>query len=284
MPTVIPTLWIRGLVEAVSPIVHFGDEKTGSTPILRALQHWSPERNAFVRLPYISGNAVRGVLRRLLMADFVSRIGYTITSPKLHHALFTGGLLESTTDAEGVIDLAFRARVRDLFPPLALLGTVIGNQMIPSSLRAVSHLVPLCAEYRPYLPEQLQADPRCAHPVRAFTDFAFETRRDDLRAEREQDEQAMQMLIQFEAFVPGTAFASSFCLSYATELEVSCFGHALQLWAEKPFLGGKAGSGFGQVRFQYEPWPDSTLYQTYCAEKAEQLRHGLDEIAERLGG
>jgi len=281
MPDHIRTLRITGTIDALSPIVHHGDEKTGSTPILRAMTHWDPEQGEFVRLPFVSGNAIRGVLRRLVMSDLVDRLDYYVLSPKLHHALYTGGLLESTDETTGTIDLGFRTWIRGTFPPLGLFGTVVGNQMIPSCLR-VDHAIPYCREYRAFL--NGTDDPRLGHSVRTFTDFSFATRRDDLRAEREEDEQAMQMLVEFEAFVPGTRFAHGFTLVYPSELEVSCLAHVLTLWAEQPFIGGKAGSGYGRIAFQYLPPLDPEPYRRYVSVERHKLRHALDQLAARLEG
>lgn len=277
----IRVLAIDGYLDALSPIQHGGDEKTGSTPVLRSLTFWDPTANAHVRLPFLAGNAIRGMLRRLVMHDLVASLGYAVASPKLHHALFTGGSLEGTDESAGKLDLAYRRRVRDLFPPLALFGTVLGNQMIPGCLR-VDQAMPLCAEWAWAAPSTRRDDPRCRHSVRTFTDVAFATRRDDLRAEREKDEQATQMLIEFEAFIAGTRFAHGFTLVYPSALEVSCLGHALALWAEQPFVGGKSGSGYGRVALAYAPVPDPAPYRAYVAEHVAALRAGLDEIAARL--
>src|SRR5581483_12226322 len=112
--------------------------------------------------------------RRLAMRALVDAVGYAVQAPKLHHALYSGGVLESTDETTGVIDLERRRWVRDTFPPLALFGTVLGNQMVPGCLR-VDHALPVCAETRAVLPPALQADPRAQHGVRTFTDVAFAT-------------------------------------------------------------------------------------------------------------
>ncbi|MCS7256331.1 MAG: hypothetical protein RMJ05_09975 [Thermomicrobium sp.] len=271
---------IDGYLEALSPIVHHGDEKTGSTPVLRSVAWYVPDDDTFVDLPFLSGNAVRGVLRRLAFHDLLDTLGYTVESPKLHHALFTGGVLESTDETTGVIDLAFRKHVRDAIPPLALFGTSIGNQMVPGSLR-VDLALPYCRETAHVIGGD---DPRLRHDARQFCSFVFATRRDDLRAEREEDEQAVQMLVEFEAFVPGTRFDHGFTLVYPSDLEVSCLGHVLHLWEQQPFIGGKAGSGFGRIALHYEPWPDPEPYRRYVAEQRERIVAALDEMAKRLGG
>jgi len=274
---------IEGTIEALSPIQHAGDEKTGSTPVLRSITHWDPLQGRHVRLPFVSGNAIRGVLRRLVFRDLLQRIGLADLAPKLHHALFSGGVLESTDETGGIVELELRRRVRAAVPPLGLFGCTVANQMIPGCLR-VRHGMPVCAEYRAYLPEHLSADPRAEHSVRTFTDVAFATRRDDLRAERDEDEQAVQMKVDFEAFVPGTLFTHGFALVYPSELEVSCLGHVLGLWAEQPYIGGKAGSGYGEVRLSYDPVPDPAAYLAWCAEEAEAMREALGEIGGRLRG
>jgi len=277
------TLTLRGQIEALTPIQHGGDEKTGSVPVLRAIQIWDQRAGQHVRLPFVSGNAIRGMLRRLCMHDLVARLGMDMTT-KLYHALFTGGILESTAgEAGGEIDLALRRVIRDTLPPLALFGTAIGNQIIQSSLK-VDHAMPVCSEYADYLEPGHPAlnDPRIRHSVRTFTDVSFATRRDDLRAEREDEEQARQMLIEFEAFVPGTLFVHGFTLVYPGEIEVACLGHVLELWREQPYLAGKSSSGYGRVRFAYEPDLDATPYLDFVAEHRDDMVVVLQTLAERL--
>jgi hypothetical protein len=295
----------RGKVQALSPIAHFGDEKTGSTPVLRSVSVFNPELGK-VRVPFVAGNAVRGYLRRLVMKDMLERLGYEVRSEKLYHALFAGGVLESTEEdseipdlviekllekrkgmptrnaASGVLDLAFRKAVRSGIPALGLFGASIGNQMVDSCLK-VGHMWPVCRETAWRLPEDLQLDPRADLRVAAFTDFVHHTRRDELRAERAEDEQPVQMLVEFEVFIPGTLFHHYFALEYASELEASCFGQALQLWAEHPWIAGKSATGYGEVAFYYEPKaPSPTLYLDYLRDQADAVKRLLDELADRL--
>jgi len=277
------TITLSGWIEALTPIQHGGDEKTGSVPVLRSIQIWEPQMEQHVRLPFISGNAIRGMLRRLCMHDLLQRLGLTVT-PKLYHALFTGGILESTAgEAGGEIDLALRRVIRDTLPPLALFGTAIGNQNIQGSLK-VDHAMPVCREYADYLgvvPDIAGA--RIQHSIRTFTDVSFATRRDDLRAERAEDEQARQMLIEFEAFVPGALFVHGFTLVYPSELEMACLGHILALWREQPYLGGKSASGYGRVRFEYQPELNPTPYTQFVADYGDDMRQVLQVLGERLG-
>lgn len=272
---------IRGTIVALSPIQHGGDEKTGSTPVLRSLTHWDSTTGAFVRLPIFSGNAIRGIMRRILMRDMCDRLGYEVKSPKMHHALYTGGILEGTDESAGFIDLAFRVKTRDTIPPLALLGSAVGNQMVQGCL-LVDHAIPICREYASLLDGV--EDPRKEQSVRTFTDISFATRRDDLRAERGADEQAQQMKIEFETFVSGTAFVHAFTLKWASAVEASCLGHAIQLWQDLPYIGGKSSSGYGHVALDYPTAPSPNDYLAYLQEHGDQVRDALDELAARLDG
>jgi len=273
---------IEGTIVALTPIFHGGDEKTGSTPVLRTIMVYVDGLGE-VPIPYISGNGIRGKLRRLGVKDFLDMVEYEITNAKLHHVLFSGGVLESTEDVGGVgvIDLAFRKKIRDLIVPVAIFGCAIGNQMIQGNL-IVEHMWPICEEYRVYLPPAYQKDPRASQPIRTFTDQSFITRRDDLRAERKEDEQAVQMKVDYECFVPGTKFYHRFVLQLPDELQKSCFGRILDLFEMMPYVGGRSSSGDGKVMLNYKNRPDARLYMEFVRDKKEEIRKLLTELEARL--
>lgn len=271
---------IEGTITALTPIHSGGDEKTGSTPVLRTIMVYV-DGIGEVPIPYLSGNGIRGKLRRLSMKDFLDMLEYEITNTKLHHALFSGGVLESTSDTTGVIDLAFRKKVRELMPPVAIFGCALGNQMIQGNL-IVEHMWPICEEYKPYLPEEYQKDPRANQPIRTFTDQSFITRRDDLREERAEDEQAVQMKVDYECFVPGTKFYHRFVLQLPDQLQLSCFGRVLDLFEAMPYVGGRSSSGDGKVMLNYKNKPDASLYLEFVQEKKDEIVKLLKELEEKL--
>ena len=271
---------IEGTITALTPIFHGGDEKTGSTPVLRTIMIYVDGLGE-VPIPYLSGNGIRGKLRRVSMRDFLDLVEYEITNAKLYHSLFSGGVLESTDENTGVIDLELRKRVRDLIIPASIFGCAIGNQMIQGIL-ICEHLWPICEEYREYLPEEYQNDDRAKQPIRVFTDQSFITRRDDLRVEREEDEQAVQMKVDYECFVPGTKFYHRFLLQLPTELQKSCFGRVIELFKEIPYIGGRSSSGDGKVKIEYKNVPDSAMYLEFVQSKKNEIRDLLKELEERL--
>lgn len=271
---------IEGTVTALAPIFHGGDEKTGSTPVLRTITMYV-DGIGEVPIPYLSGNGIRGKLRRLAMRDLLDLIGFEITNAKVYHSLFSGGVLESTDEAVGNIDLALRKKIRDHIIPAALFGCAVGNQLIQGTL-IVEHMMPICAEYRNYLPAEFQEDPRASQPIRVFTDQSFITRRDDLRAEREEGEQAVQMKVDYESFVPGTKFYHRFVLQLPDELQKSCFGRILDLFGMMPYVGGRSSSGEGKVMPNYKNKPDASLYLEFVKEKESDIRGLLAELEAKL--
>lgn len=273
-----PTMY-RGVLTAVSELHHGGDEQTGNVRLLRTVKMYDPASDQLVRLPVISGNAIRGVCRRLLVHDLLARIDYGPTSGKLHHALHTGGLLESTGDVSGAMDLPYRRALTSTIPPVALLGTAILNDMIPGQL-ICDFARPLCRETAWSLRKMGYDDPRLAMSARSFRDFTFTTRRDDLR----EGEEAHQMIVTFEYFASGTAFAHAFHLRHPTPLLEAALGTMIRLWQADPVIGGKGGTGFGQLDIAYDDMPETTAYDDYVDNHADDIRDVLDDLAKRLEG
>lgn len=273
-----------GTIELMAPLHHGGDEKTGSIPLLRTITIYDPGQGRHVRLPFISGNAIRGQLRRLLIRDTLERLGYELSSKTVYHALYSGGVLEQVEgERQGVLDVELRRRIRQDFPPLALFGCALGNQNIDGSLQ-VEHAFPVCSEYSAYLREELLADPRAQMPIRTFQDFTFFTRRDERVYERQQDEQAVQMLVELEVLVPGTLFQHGFALVWASALEASALSHVLDLWTGHLALGGRSASGFGRARASYdrEQLPPATIYLEFVHRQGKRMREFLSELEDRF--
>jgi CRISPR/Cas system CSM-associated protein Csm3 (group 7 of RAMP superfamily) len=264
----------EGILEAKTPIFHGGDEKTGSTPVLRTITIFNDGR--FEVIPYISGNSIRGKLRRLAFLDLFTRLGYE-PNLKLHHILYSGGVLESVEEDYGVIDLGLRKTIRETLPLLALFGSSIGNQVLSGKLQ-VGHAFPICKEYASFLPEKLQFVEQAKESVRLFTGDTFITRRAEI-PRQDKDEDAVQMKVDYECFIPGTLFYHFFALDYPNDVELSCFGHIMNLFLQTPFLGGRSSQGDGEIRFSYEPeFMSPDLYLSFIEEKKKEIIAVLDFI------
>lgn len=264
-----------GTLTTLSPLHHGGDENTGNVRLLRAVKMMQPNGRT-VRIPLISGNAIRGVLRRKLTRDLLDRIEYTIESPKMHHALYTGGVLEASSDATAMMDIAFRRTLRDAIPPLELFGTAIGNQMISGCL-TVNQALPICLESEAGLPPSLRTS---TTPKRSITDFTFTTRKDDLRDE---SIDSSQMIVEFEVFAIGVQFTHGFILRDPSPQAHAAFGRMIELWQGDPFVGGKIASGHGQLDISYPGAPASAPYLDWVDEHRAVIVKALNDLATRLG-
>jgi len=278
---------IRGILTALSPVFHGGGEKTGAVVLLNRLKFIVDGKPTDV--PIISGNQVRGRLRRLLTRDFLELVGYEMDlsqrrHQKLYHTLFAGGVLTSVEEEEsGVVDLNLKFRIVKYILPLRLFGCSYANQMVEGRV-LVGHMLPVCKELREYT--GIDSDVSFYQLIAR----AFQTRRDELRAakvEEEEEEQAVQMMVEYECFAPGTKFHHEIILETTREeeqLDLSTLYRAVELWRGKPFIGGKGSIGFGKLRIEYA-WPkpvDSSAYLKFVEGNRDEIVKVLDELREVL--
>jgi hypothetical protein len=265
-----------GIITALSPIHQGGDEKSGNTQMIKRIAFMVDGKKTMI--PVISGNSIRGVLRRLIMADMLERLDYTLENIKVYHILFSGGSLESVESDAGYLNLETRRKIRETLPPLSLLGTSMGNQM-PSGKLEVDFALPICSELAGFLPAQHRS-PRSIYEMQ---DHDFTTRRDDLRADREEGERAVQMKVDFEILIPGTRFHHRFALKDATDIERAAFGQMLALWNARSHIGGKSAIGFGDVKLDYAGIPDSAPYLAWLEENREKVISQIKEMETAFG-
>lgn len=275
---------IRCLHTALSPIFHGGDEKTGSVVLLNRIRFIVNGRP--VDVPFISGNGVRGYLRRLVFRDFLARVGFRIPLDKkeglrLWHTLFSGGVLEAREGEHGVIDLSLRRRVYVLIPPARLWGFSFKNQSLEGKLK-VSPMLPVARETAPFLPDDVASNAQAS--VYELITKVFQTRRDEIRAPREKDEQAVQMLVEYEAFAPGTVFFQEFAIEDPAPIDEAVLAHTIDLWKARPFIGGKTAIGMGRLRIDCDTsvLASPQVYLKYIEDNKDRIREALRELMEAL--
>ena len=279
------TINIKGNVTALSPIHHGGSEDYGTTRLIHQQPAIiiNPETGAeeIDNIPCIHGNAIRGYLRRLIMDDFLTLLDYPLDSKKIYHFLFTGGLLEAVNPADkGAINLSLKKKLRKLIPPLSLLGSAIGNQMFEGKLK-VDLLFIVCAETKHYLTDYTGYAPS----IYNLRSLDFGTRLDDLKGdytEEEQEEsgQHHQMKYEFETLIQGTKFTHEFTLEDCNSVEKACFTRMVNLWEERPYIGGKSGTGYGKVKLDYPQlteWSDID-YLNFIHENKDEITSLLDDL------
>lgn len=274
---------VEGRFKALSPVYHGGNEKTGSVVLLNRLKFIVDGEP--VDVPIISGNALRGRLRRLIMQDLCRQVGWDFNFEnkrhmKLYHTLFAGGVLsEVEEEAEsGRIDLAMKAALLKI-PPIALFGLSYSNQIIEGRLK-VGHLLPICRELQDYTGVKSKVS------FYQLIGRAFQTRRDELRITPPEPEpeknEAVQMLIEYEVFSAGTEFYHEMIVENSSSLLLSCLARAIELFKADPFLGGKSSVGFGKLQVNYSLDAASDQYMQYIAENMEQIYNMLDALTAML--
>jgi hypothetical protein len=211
------------------------------------------------------------------MADMLTQLGYRLTSAKIYHTLFSGGMLE-TVDAKstGVIDIGLKRKIRETIPPISVLGSSLGNQIFEGKLK-VSMALPICLELKDFLPDDILVKP--ATSFYEYLDWTFSTRRDDLREERGKDQQATQMLVNFEVFAPGTVFYHEFILNDADPVEKGVLARMLNLWKDKPFIGGKSAVGLGKVKLNYDyDESQEQAYLEFIIKNQDKMRELIEDL------
>ena len=274
------TILFKGNLTALSPIHHGGSEDYGTTKLILTLPaviiNPLTGKEEIDNIPAIHGNAIRGYLRRLVMDDYLTLLDYELDSKKVYHFLFTGGILEALDSKDkGAINLTLKKQIRELIPPISLVGSALGNQMIQGKLK-VGMADIVCAETKHYIEEYSDYD-FSAYNLKG-SDFG--TRLDDLKEERDDDEQAHQMKYEFETLIRGTKFTHEFILEDCNDVEKACFRRMFELWEERPYLGGKSGTGYGKVKLDY-PEINSLSdddYLKYVDENKELICNFLDEL------
>lgn len=270
---------IPGYLTALSPIHSGSDEGTGNEKTLRTLSYNLPTGPEDV--PVVSGNAIRGVLRRLIMGDLIERVGYVPVDAKgqvrLYHSLFAGGVLEAVDEKDsGYIDLAMKKQIRSILPPVALLGTAIRNQMMEGKVD-VAYAIPRAKELAGFLRED------ATYPITAtlgdLQKQTFNTRRDEMAQDAKADGgNSSQMLHTWWYIPPGTVFQHGFTLSNPSKIEAACLGRMIALWQERPRLGAKAGTGNAEIRLDYRNVPDATPYLDFVAANKEEILAMLHKL------
>jgi hypothetical protein len=274
------TIQIDGTLKAVSKIHTGSNTNTGIHSGIRKEEYLMPNGETEL-IPIIPGTGIRGNLRRLLLRDFFEQAGYTIKTPRLFY-LFSGGALENVDAKDnGTMNLALRRTVRMSLHPLSLLGASIGNQAFAGKL-CIGDASLICKEMNSFLPLQSEV----SHYT--MTGWTFATR----RAERElpetveqhlsekqkqansNPEPIIQMKVNIEYLLPGSRFYHKYYLLDTCDLEKSCFARMVELWKERPFVGGKSAVGYGEVQIEYPKltWTSSKYLQWIKDNKAEVCR------------
>jgi hypothetical protein len=267
----------ESILTLLSNTVQNGDEKTGASQLLARERVHSLTTNKREEIPFISGNSIRGQLRRVIMSDFLDQVEYKFKTMDAWHAFTGGGQLTQVSD-EGMSNLELRRTIDNLLPPAKIWAFSYGNQTISGILTCANAII-CCKENQWRIPEQYKN--LCQEEYAYFIGHVFFTRRDDTKqhdAFKSNNEDAIQMKVDLEVLNPGTQLYHKFALKDPTKVDIGCLGRALHLWNQLPHLGGKSSTGFGEIQINYTPDLDEIPYLQFLKDKKTEIQKALTEL------
>lgn len=249
-PTSTPSITWSGTVTAVTSIAHTGETR-GTISMLRREQVIQPDHSS-IMVPIISGNSVRGRLRRLAEELLRDALGYEgALSLSAAHALRSGGSL--TKVAGEPLSGSRLTAVRAHLPLIGVFGAAAGGRIIDGCLQ-VGKLVPLVTETNHLT--------GAAATLSSFDIVQLEnyTRLDDSDSHdypatvgAAADTTDTQMLYRLETFRAGTRFQLVIHLHRPTGLEVAFFTDVLAAFTRRALIGGRLAVGMGQAAIDLHP-------------------------------
>lgn len=236
-------------IKTLSPLSHGAFSEgcdTGNAMLFRRLTVVAPSGRT-VSVPAVSGNSLRGVMRRFLARELFTRLGLAGKADALYIAVANGGAIGKSLDS--YIYPQKVAAVRELVPPLSAFGAALYSYLLPGAAN-VSFAVLKCAE----------AGTGSLRIADLTEDLGFARHVD--RTEVLTPEDIKPMPYTVETVASGAEFSCSVSFAaWATGLDIACVFHALNGVSH---LGGKSGSGFGQVELSqtfddsaYAEWLES---------------------------
>lgn len=221
-----------------APVSHIGETaSTGS--------YFQTINTAAGRLPVITGNSVRGILRDKLADHLLDSIGQPVDK-ETFNVLYSGGNISGSTKN----DVARAKLIRQHFPMLSLLGGGLGT-MIMSGQLVSGFCYPLCRESEPFTGIASRIS---WHDLIDDIEFTrMDDSKDDTNIDRitdvEEEKKAKastQMRFSVQYLSAGTELVQRLTLlDGSTELERAALLTAIAEWFRLPTLGGMRSKGFG---------------------------------------
>lgn len=274
----------RAVWTLTSPMFHGSDDKTGNMALFRRHSVPDPLTGTVNDVPFVSGNAIRGMLRDLGMGAHLQLLGLTSAEiPTTRaHALLAGGAVESGADT-GTVNNVIRSRARTLCPPWDLIAGCIDQQIMSGRAR-VGDATLVCRETawktQSVLAPELTAEqfaeslPSC--------DEMMEVRQ--LTRHKHADipgSDGVQMLVNFELIREGHQMLHTIQIWGLDGVEPTTASFLAYLLGEFRALGSLgvgAARGFGSIAFDgyvpgngAPPLPSPDVYLAYVESRRQEM-------------
>lgn len=301
------TYQLEGMVTALSSLIHSGGERNGTTQQLRREKFVQPD-GSVEKVPIISGNSIRGILRDKGMFHMLRELGYGVNeetgevtglSLQAFHFLFSGGSLVST--GSGHVDVDHFRAMKSTIPLIGIFGGAAGNAIMPGKLK-MGKLIPICAETKHLLPEEVQEGQ--IESIWEYCQTEMYTRRDDKKNDRllpmlgegEQNTTTaapQQMMYHHETLSAGTRFYWKIVLEDVTDVEFEAFILTMIEFSKHPYVGGRSAIGHGEISVKLGKWIEidsrvnlqgKELDVKLGTKYKEHLENNGDQIREFLSG
>lgn len=303
------TYILEGVVTALTSISHNGGERNGTITQLRREKFAQPNGKV-ARIPVVSGNAIRGILRDRGMFSMLMQLGYGVNEQSgevkglplnAFYFLFSGGALTSSGD--GQLNIEHFRKLRTTIPLIALFGGAAGNTIMPGKLK-IGKLIPICSETKHLIPERFLSEH--IESIWEYCQTEMYTRRDDEKNDRvrmliskpaltdgadtlpEAKKAApQQMKYEVETLAAGTQFYWKVVLEDVSDVEFEAFLATILEFSKSPNIGGKSNVGHGEISIKLDKWIEvdsrvnlngSELDVTLGTKYKEHLEINGDEI------
>lgn len=284
----ITTRWELNIT-ALSPISHRA-ETVGTTALLRRMKIIGADGQVEL-IPVISGNSLRGVLRRIGEELLRDVLGYDGMLPlAVAHALRNGGAITRTT-AEPFTGARLR-ELRTLIPQLSVFGGAIGAAPIDGCLK-VGHVIPVIDEARPLLRGDYPLPLPSRFDVEAIESYSHldDTHPDTAAAAAVAADSAtpasVLMRYDIETLAAGTRFESWIHLDRGSALDHAFLTDVLGEFGRRGWLGGRTGIGHGHIHTTLTETEHRTTGPDVDASRLDwqtHLRNHRDEALTLLAG
>jgi len=271
------TYILEGVVTALSSISHNGGERNGTVTQLRREKFVQPGGKV-AKVPVISGNSIRGILRDNGMFSMLRQLGYGVNEDSgevkglplsAFYFLFSGGALTST-GSDGV-DIKYFRDMRETIPLIGLFGGAVGNMIMPGKMK-IGKLLPICTETAHLLPVRFL--PESIQTIWEYCQTEMYTRRDDEKNDRvrmlisrpaitegpgseapvEKKSAPQQMKYDVETLAAGTQFYWKIVLEDVSDVEFEAFLATIIEFSKAPNIGGKGAVGHGEISIKLDNW------------------------------